>query len=122
MILPGFNVIGISPKTRAKNYSSVYDRYALPDLINWLNSLSSIPNVLRVLCKSLATRALAASVQFDIAEVRSVRLAEVMLELLCLISPTNFFTAILSNLRSDIILLNSGLFKSLSILLSFAKY
>lgn len=35
MILPGFNIIGISPKTRAKNYSSAYDRYALPDLINW---------------------------------------------------------------------------------------
>ena len=35
MILPGFNVIGISPKTRAKNYSSAYDRYALPDLINY---------------------------------------------------------------------------------------
>ena len=35
MILPGFNIIGISPKTRAKNYSSAYDRYALPDLINY---------------------------------------------------------------------------------------
>lgn len=35
MMLPEFTVRGISPKTRARNYSSAYDRYALSDLINW---------------------------------------------------------------------------------------
>ena len=34
MMLPEFTVRGISPETRARNYSSAYDRYALPDLIN----------------------------------------------------------------------------------------
>ena len=35
MMLPEVTVRGISPETKARNYSSVYDRYALPDLINW---------------------------------------------------------------------------------------
>ena len=35
MMLPGLTVRGVNPKTRARNYSSAYDRYALPDLINW---------------------------------------------------------------------------------------
>ena len=35
MVLPEITVRGISPETKARNYSSVYDRYALPDLINW---------------------------------------------------------------------------------------
>ena len=35
MMLPEVTVRGVSPETRARNYSSAYDRYALPDLINW---------------------------------------------------------------------------------------
>lgn len=35
MMLPEITVRGISPETKYRNYSSVYDRYALPDLINW---------------------------------------------------------------------------------------
>lgn len=35
MVLPEITVRGISPETKARNYSSVYDRYALPNLINW---------------------------------------------------------------------------------------
>jgi len=34
-MLPEVTVRGVSPETRARNYSSAYDRYALPDLINW---------------------------------------------------------------------------------------